>query len=218
MKKAIGCLVLSLALVGCEANNNDHMADAPKPDDAIKNVPINADTRFAAAQLAEAKGAYDQALVQYRGALKLNPTHLHSLYGLGCLQVQTRDYNGAIQTWNRYVKATKGSALAYCDLAYSEEWAGRPGAAKADYERAVKKDPKDENCRVNFGMMLARSGDMDGAAKQLGAALPEAEVHYDLAAVYAARGNKAQARAEYQKALDLDPDLTDAKVKLASLN
>jgi tetratricopeptide (TPR) repeat protein len=218
MKRTIGCLVLSLALVGCDASNNDHMANAPKPDDAIKNVPLNADTRFAAAQLAEAKGAYDEAILQYREALKLDPKHLHSLYGLACLQVQMRKYEGAIATWNRYVKATKGSALAYCDLAYAEEWAGRTAAAKADYERAVKKDPKDENCRVNYGMMLARSGEMEAAAKQLGAALPEAEVHYDLAAVYAARGNKMQARAEYQKALDIDPDLTDAKVKLASLN
>jgi tetratricopeptide (TPR) repeat protein len=220
MKKAIGCLVLSLALAGCDASNSNHdpMANAPKPDDAIKNVPINADTRFAAAQLAEAKGDFHEAFVQYRAALKLEPQHLHSLYGMACLQVETRDYEAAIKTWNLYVKATKGSALAYCDLAYAEEWAGKTFAAKADYERAVKKDPKDENCRVNFGMMLARSGDMEAAAKQLGAALPESEVHYDLAAVYAARGNKMQARAEYQKALDLDPDLTDAKVKMAALN
>jgi len=217
MKKTIGCLVLSLFLVGCDASNN-HMANGPHPDDAIKNVPLTADTRYAAAQLAEAKGAFDQAIVQYQEAIKLDPKHLKSIYALACLQVQVRQYNAAIETWNRYVKVTNGSAQAYCDLAYAEEWAGKASAAKADYERAIKKDPKDENCRVNYGMMLARAGDMDAAFLQLSVVLTEAEVHYDLAAVYAARGKKLEARAQYQKALDIDPDMNDAKAKLASLN
>ncbi len=218
MKHAMSFLSLSLALVGCAANNNTHLANEGQPDDPIKDVPLNADTRYAAAQLEEAKGAYPLAIEQYKAALKLKPTHLGALYAMGCLQVQMRNYNGAIDTFNRYVKATGGSAVAYCDLAYAEEWAGKTYAAEADYQRAIKKDPQDENCRVNYGLMLARKGDMAEAAKQLGVVLPEAEVHYDLAAVYAARGNKPQARAEYEKALDLDPDLTDAKRKLASLD
>lgn len=218
MKQALSCLILSLSLVGCAAKTGGIANDGHPPDDAIKDVPMNAETHFAAGQLAEAKGVYPQAIEQYRDALKIKPKHLSTLYALGCLQVQMRDFNGAIDTWNRYVKATDGSAVAYCDLAYAEEWAGKTFAADADYQRAIKKDPKDENCRVNYGMMLARKGDMTAAARQLGEVLPEAEVHYDLAAVYAARGNKLQARAEYQKALDLDPDLNDARAKLASLD
>jgi len=219
MKHAIGCLFLSLITVGCAASSTHMASEAPPPpDDAIKNVPINADTRYAAGQLAEAKGDYADAITQYKAALKQSPNHLSALYALGCLQVQLRDYNAAIATWQRYVKATGGSAIAYCDLAYAEEWAHKSIAADADYQRGIKKDPQNENCRVNYGMMLARAGSMAEAAKQLGVVLPEAEVHYDLAAVYAARGNKMQARAEYQKALDLDPDLTDAKVKLATLD
>jgi tetratricopeptide (TPR) repeat protein len=219
MKQAIGCLVLSLVMAGCAADSS-HVANVPPPppDDAIKNVPVSADTRYAAAQLAEAKGDFVDAIAQYKAALKQNPKHLSALYALGCLQVQVRDYPAAVETWMHYVKATDGSAIAYCDLAYAEEWAGRHVAADADYQRAIKKDPKNENCRVNYGMMQARAGNMAEAAKQLGVVLPEAEVHYDLAAVYAARGNKLQARLEYQKALDLDPDLTDAKAKLASLD
>jgi tetratricopeptide (TPR) repeat protein len=216
MKKAIAGLFLSLAIVGCDASNANR-GGGPR-EEAVTNAPLTADTRYAAAQLAEAKGAYPQAIEQYKEALKSDPKHLHSMYALGCLQVQTRDYMGAIATWNKYVKATKGSAQAYCDLAYAEEWAGKTAAARADYERAIKADPKDENTRVNYGMMLARAGEMDAAAKQLGVVLTEAEVHYDLASMYAARGNKMQAKAEYQKALDIDPDMTDAKVKLASLN
>jgi tetratricopeptide (TPR) repeat protein len=219
MKQAIGCLFLSLVMAGCAADSNHATNDPPPPpDDAIKNVPVNADTHYAAGQLAEAKGDFMDAISQYKAALKQDPKHLSSMYALGCLQVQVRDFSAAVETWKKYVKATDGSAIAYGDLAYAEEWANRHSAAEQDYLRGIKKDPKNENCRVNYGMMLARGGNMTEAAKQLGAVLPEAEVHYDLAAVYAARGNKMMARAEYNKALDLDPDLTDAKAKLASLD
>jgi tetratricopeptide (TPR) repeat protein len=219
MKQAIGCLFLSLVMAGCVADSNHASNDPPPPpDDAIKNVPVNADTRYAAGQLAEAKGDFVDAAKEYKAALKQDPKHLSSMYALGCLQVEMRDFTAAVETWKKYVKATDGSAVAYCDLAYAEEWANRHSAAEQDYLRGIKQDPKNENCRVNYGMLLARKGDMTEAAKQLGAVLPEAEVHYDLAAVYAARGNKMMARAEYNKALDLDPDLTDAKAKLASLD
>jgi tetratricopeptide (TPR) repeat protein len=216
MKRAIGCVVLSMALIGCADNTSpDHSRPA---DSAIKDVPINADTHYAAAQLAESRGEFGQAIDQYQAALKEQPNHLGALYGLGCLQVELRHYSSAINTWQRYVKATGGSAIAYCDLAYAEEWAGKPAAAVSDYQRAIKKDPQNENTRVNYGLMLARQGDMDAAADQLGAVLPQAEVHYDLGSVYVAKGNKDQAKAEYEKALKLDPDLSDAKAKLASLS
>jgi tetratricopeptide (TPR) repeat protein len=218
MKRAIGCVMLSVALFGCANGNSGRgMADRAA-DGSVKDVPINAETRYAAAQLAVSRGEYDQAIDQYRAALKLKPNHLGALYGLACLQVELRQFPQAIDTWHSYVKATGGSAIAYCDLAFAEEWAGKPAAAQGDYQRAINKDPQDENTRVNYGLMLARAGDIDGATEQLSAVLPKAEVHYNLASVYAARGKKLQAKAEYQKALELDPDMSDAKAKLASLD
>lgn len=46
---------------------------------------------------------------------------------------------------------------------------------------------------------------------------PLANAHFRLGQVYEKKGNKAQARAEYQTALKLDPDLKDAKEALAKL-
>src|SRR5690349_17066708 len=50
--------------------------DGPEPE-------VNADTRFAAGQLAESRDQIDCAIVQYDQALRLNPNHLASLYRLG---------------------------------------------------------------------------------------------------------------------------------------
>lgn len=47
---------------------------------------------------------------------------------------------------------------------------------------------------------------------------PLANAHFRLGQVYEKKGNKAQARAEYQTALKLDPNLKDAKEALAKLS
>ncbi len=47
---------------------------------------------------------------------------------------------------------------------------------------------------------------------------PLANAHFRLGQVYEKKGNKAQARAEYQSALKLDPSLEDAKKALANLS
>jgi len=52
---------------------------------------------------------------------------------------------------------------------------------------------------------------------QLGAVLKPAEVHYNLGSVYESQGKKAQAKAEYRQALELDPQFTDATTRLAEL-
>ena len=44
--------------------------------------PFNADTRFAAGQLAESQGSFDNAITQYRETLKLNPNHRVAMFRL----------------------------------------------------------------------------------------------------------------------------------------
>ena len=66
--------------------------------------------------------------------------------------------------------------------------------------------------------MLARQGRSGEALRQLQTVLPPAKAHYDLASVYEIQGRKPEARAEYQKAVELDPQLDDAKARLAALN
>ncbi len=218
-RQAICVVALGSMLIGC-AKNGGMMSNNPPPPspDAIKNVPMNADTHYAAAELALARGAIPQAVEQYKAALKLKPDHLGALYGLGCLQTQMRVYPQAIATWKQYVKATGGSAVAYSDLAYCEEAAGNSAAAANDYQRGILKDPNNEACRVNYGLMLAREGQISQATAELSTVLSQAEVHYDLGSVYEAQKDKVHAKVEYQKAASLDPSFEDAKAKLASID
>jgi Flp pilus assembly protein TadD len=70
---------------------------------------------------------------------------------------------------------------------------------------------------VNYGLMLARDNRINEAIVQLQMVLTPAEMHYDLGSIYEHEGRKEQARVEFRKALDADPTLADAEVRLSSL-
>jgi tetratricopeptide (TPR) repeat protein len=189
-------------------------------DDEITNpnAPPNANTRLAAGLVAESQGEFDRAISQYQEAAKLDPKLSLPWLRMGLIYTNQKQYDQAIAMWNQYIKVTNGSAAAYCDLGLTLELAQRFTGAESAYKTAVSKDPKNESARVNYGLMLARQGRTAEATEQLGAVLTPAEVHYNLASVLESQEKIAAARAEYQTALRLDPDMTDARDRLAALD
>ena len=210
-------LLLAICLVGC-AKNGQQARNDPSQFEKAKEPPINANTHFAAGQLAEDRGQYAKAEYQYKKAIQQDNKNEGALFRLGCLLASQKRYPEAMTIWQRYVNVTQGSADAYSNLAYCEELSGNPTAAESDYRRGITKDPKNEACRVNYGLMLARHGRINEGILQLQAVLSPAEVHYNLASVYELANRKEQARQEYQQALELDPNMIEAKAKLAQLN
>lgn len=185
--------------------------------EASEDPPLSADTRFAAGQLAESQGNYDNAIAQYREALKLNPNHRDAMFRLGAVYTQGKRFNEAIPLWQRYIKVTNNAAQSYSNLALCYEMAGRPGEAEQTYKAGIERDPSESTTRNNYGRMLARQGRWDEALAQLSTVLKPAEVHYNLGTVCEEQGKREEAKAYYRKALELDPNLRDARSRLAAL-
>jgi tetratricopeptide (TPR) repeat protein len=223
MKRAsIFLAALALLMCGCSSHNSSANGGQKLPADAdiseAKQPPVNANTRFAAGQLAEARNEFDQALHQYNEALKIDPKHLPSLYRKGVLLTNLKRFNEAVATWQRYLAASNNSGTGYNNLAYCYEMQDHPKDAEATYLKGIAQDPRDPACRTNYGLMLARRGHIQEAIRIWTPALSEAEIHYNLAGIYQMDGRKQEAKAEYQKALDLDPALPDAKERMAELD
>ena len=214
-----------LMIGGCFDNkNNQSSATNPNPlNQEVAPPPldrpdqITADTRYAAGQLAESQGALDSAISQYREGLRVNPKHQLCLYRLGILYTQSKQFPVAIDTWKQYIRVTNGSPIAYSNAAFCYELAGRVSEAEDCYKQGIKKDPSNQPCRVNYGLMLARLGRTSEATAQLSAVLKPAEVHYNLASVYEQIGKTDEARAEYDRALQLDPKMWEAQARLSKL-
>ncbi len=222
-------LVVSTFLVaGCSNSNNggitginsDQAAQinaSRDPFDNTQDPPITAQTHFAAGQLAEAQGESAAAVKQYKEALKLDPKHKKSLYRLAVCYSQLKKFPDAAATWKKYIDITGGEANGYSNLGFCHELAGEIDQAESAYLRGIEKEPKNVACRTNYGLMLARLGRTAEATLQLQAVLSEADVHYNLASVLEHQGRKEAAKAEYRKALELDPHLEDAQTRLSAL-
>lgn len=227
------CVVLILAvalLAGCSKDAKDDSAirrlsrsetealNAQRDSfESSADATVSAQTHFAAGRLAESQGQVQQAMQQYCLALKLVPDHRPSLYRLGVVAAQLKAYPEAIAAWKAYVKASEGDATAQANLGFCLELAGEPAEAEQAYKAGIARDARNNPCRVNYGLMLARAGRVNEAIVQLQAVLPEAQVHYNLAAVYQEQGHKELAKAEYRKAVELDPTLGEAKMRLSQL-
>ncbi len=185
--------------------------------DSAQDPPLNADTRYAAGQLAESQNNPQLAIKQYAECVKENPNHTLALYRMGVCYSELKQWPQAIETWNNYIKVTKGAAVGYSNLGFCYELAGQRDDAENAYKKGIQKDPYNQACRVNYGLMLARSGKISEAMNQLQVVLSPAEVRYNLGSVYEQLGRKEQAKAEYKKALELDPNLVDAQTKLTAM-
>lgn len=185
--------------------------------ETAEDPPLNATSWHAAGQLAESQGAVPAAIERYQAALKIDPNHRPSLYRLGVLFAQQSKFPQAIDAWERYVQASDGDATALSNLGFCYELAGKAADAEATYKRGIAADKSSEPCRVNYGLMLARSGRINEAIVQLQAVLSPAQVHYNLGSVFEQQGKREAAKAEYRKALALDPNASAVKAKLAAL-
>jgi tetratricopeptide (TPR) repeat protein len=180
--------------------------------------PIQAQTFFASGQLLQSQQRFPEAIEQYNKALSITPTYLDAIYGLATTYTQEKDLDNALATWKKYVEKTHGSATAYNNLAFCQDLSGDFDSAEASYQRGLVADPKNEPCRINYGLMLARHGRANEAIAQLQIVLTPAKAHYDLASIYEQQGRTLEARAEYQAAIELDPTLREANQRLAALS
>jgi tetratricopeptide (TPR) repeat protein len=220
MNKRLLLIVPIFLAAGCSGSGSEMDARAVPADAKITDVkepPINAETRFAAGQLAESMSRWTQAIEQYNLAVEVDPKHQQALYRLGILNAQEKNYPAAIEAWEKYLKATNYSGKAYGNLGFCYELSGDYEKAEATYKKGIERAHKDQLCRVNYGLMLAKQGRTNEAFVQLKAVLPTASAHYNMGSIYEAQGKMAQAKMEYTRSLEADPTFFEAQQRLAAI-
>jgi eukaryotic-like serine/threonine-protein kinase len=152
---------------------------------------------------------YEGAAEQFRLSLDQNPKDFWPSFYLGTCEYRLGHFQAAESAFGICIALSpaRSEAECYYNRAMAADALGRPGEALHDYSKALERDPGLTAARLNRGILSFKSGHWAEAiadfrrglqttteAKTLG------RLHYNLALVYLAKGDRDLARASAEEA------------------
>ena len=126
---------------GVLAARGDHAGAIGELRRAVETDPAKPVLRLDLAKVLGEAGRGDEARAEYEGALRLKPDYAPALVGLGALQAQQGDLDGALRSLTRALEINAEDDEARFNRASVLERTGRAAEAKADYRRLAE-DPE----------------------------------------------------------------------------
>ena len=167
-------------------------------------------------------GKIQEAAALYREALAFNPEYGDAHANLGHVLVKMGQYDAAADQLREAVRLKPDSAQALGDL-------GLVQVTRRDYQQAahyideaLRIRPDEAVDHSNFCFVLLHLGQLDQAVVQCHEALrlqsDLSNAHFNLGNVLVAQGRTADARAEFARAVSLDPANAAAKQALDAID
>jgi cytochrome c-type biogenesis protein CcmH/NrfG len=155
----------------------------------------------------------EQAVLEHR--VQKYPDDYFSYLNLGEIKMSRLDLQGAVSSLETAVRVDPKQSQGHNMLGAAFTRTGRGRDATEQFETALRLDPANVNARYNLVFALAKSGDLTNAGKNLAqvvAAYPEdASLHNLWGELLEQQGKHAEAIAQFDEALRLDPSLAAAR-------
>ena len=168
----------------------------------------------------DGKGQVDEAICQYREALRLKPDCSSACNNLGIALAEKGRIDEAIRQYQEAIRLAPDYAETYNNLAAALLSKGQIEQAISQCRQALRLKPDYALACNNLGNALLRNGQTDEAISQYQHALrlkaDYAEAHYNLGAALGKLGQISEAISHYQEAIRLQPDHAGARVELGS--
>ncbi len=159
-------------------------------DMARKALAADPNSSIANATLGEALLAdrkFDEAEGAFKKALQIDPENAESHAGMADIYLRQEKYDDSIAAATKALELNDKLTRAYALRGMANNAKGQPGAAYSDLSMAVTVNPDDPDAQFAF------------------------------AQVYQAQGNMGMAGAAYQRALNINPAMTEAYEPLAKI-
>jgi Tfp pilus assembly protein PilF len=216
-----GAAVLALSAVclgGCELLPKTSPAPTPTASTAQVGPHEAADVKAEYAHMLEKRGDAAGAMSTYLDASKRDPSNLDALLGIGRLLDAQGRFAESMDYYRKAEKAVPGNTKVACNYGYSLYLQGRFGEAEAALRQALAREPNNVTAHGNLGLVLARTGHpADALTEFRRAGCDDADAHVNLALGLTLQKSWPAARAQYEKALALDPSSVAAKQGLHDL-
>ena len=169
----------------------------------------------------EERGRRDEAIAEYRQALRARPKSAAVLNNLGAALQASGRLDEAMASYREAVRAQPDYANARHNLGGALVQKGDFAEALPYLREAVRAQPGDAGAHNNLGGALLAMGRVDEAIGELGRATEidpgSLNAHYNLGRALAARGRTREAVAHLEQALRISPGDDDVRQALAEL-
>jgi tetratricopeptide (TPR) repeat protein len=159
----------------------------------------------------ERQGSLDQAIPAYEAVLE-HSDHVVALHRLAVLYIRNGNPTQALSKFEAALSQTRDDPEILCDLGYCQYLLRDFEAAEAALNESIRLAPKLRRAHMNLGMVFARTGRADMALRAFSAAgCTEAHARNNLAYALTTEAQWQLALNEYQRALQLNPSLGQAR-------
>ena len=165
----------------------------------------------------ERLGRYDEGLASLEQAAEVNPQDKRVMLARAVLLLKGGQPDEAVEVFRRYGQSEKegaaGSPMYFAYALLAAASIGDLDDAIGIGREGLKTFPASAPILVNLGAVLERKGEDDAAEalylRAVQQAVPPPQAHKNLGDLSYRRGNKAEARTHYERAVKLDPALGD---------
>jgi HemY protein len=187
---------------------------------AMEFDPGNPEVVSKLARVLRTLGRSEEALPYFQRYHEMVPGDYEGLAQLGSCLSDLGRFDEA-EPMLREALAGMDDALTRYNLGLLLARTGRLDEARAEYERALGRDPNHANARVNLAAVLARQGDLERAARELSRVVAQdpqnALAHTNLGLVLVQQGQTTRAAHAFEEALRIQPGFSAAADALRSL-
>ncbi len=192
-------LLVTLSLAACSRNPNKYLASGDKYFKDRK---------------------YNEAIIQYRNAVQIDPKLAQAHYDLARAYLQLKFVQPAYIELQETVALDPRNSGAQLQLATLLVAGKKYAEAKAAAANVLAADPNNAAAHAILGDQSALTGDWAGAIKEFQAAIklePRQGQNYSaLAAVYTSRGEFSAAEAVFKQAIEANPQSVQALLDLGN--
>ncbi len=159
-------------------------------------------------RLAEARSILTQAVVRNRQGTR-------ALHALGMISYRMGDYEVAEGLFRRAAELAPENVTYRVDLGTALQSRGEPGKAEVIFREVLRMEPGSFRARMNLGAIYFEREDYGAASVVflgvIGLDSTRADAHLNLGLTFRAMGEQGRARVHLRKALQLNPDDSEAE-------
>lgn len=176
---------------------------------AVADLPNSARARARYGLALSDAGQMEEAGVQFRSAIALDPKVEKGHFGLGQVYVAQSKFNEGVSELKQAVDDDPRNSDFRSEYACALERLGRREEAAAEHQKAIQLSPKSGRVHYDYGIFLLATGKLDQAITEFQAAIQHKpnhpEAHYYLGRACYLKGDLVCAKTHYADAARLDP-------------